>query len=94
VTDPTPYYIVGGCALWFTTTVFGIWIGQRNAKPPTDEQVAKYLNRVVNKEEVEERQRIDKFRMARNGQKTVRYDSGPNAKIMPLKLRHVSRRFR
>jgi hypothetical protein len=72
----------------------GVWLGQRRAKPPTDEQVAKYMNRVVNQEEVEERQRINKFRMARNGQKTVRFDGGTNAKVMPLKVRHVSRRFR
>jgi hypothetical protein len=76
------------------TLIIGIYLGRRQRIPPTDYQIAKYLDRVVNQEEVEERQRINKFRMARNGQKTVRFDGGPNAKVMPLKVRHVSRRFR
>lgn len=72
----------------------GVWLGRRQRLPPNDADIARYMNRVVNIEELEERQRINKFRMARNGRKTQRFDGGPNAKIMRMRIRPVSRRFR
>lgn len=62
--------------------------------PPTDEQIYKYMGRIVNQEELEEHQRLLKFRMARNGQKTARFDGGPNARVMRVKVRPKAKRFR
>lgn len=102
MTDPTS---LSSSQLWLAILFIGmiafafgvgIWAGRRISEPPrpTDEQIAKYMGKVVNQEEMEEHQRLLKFRMARNGRQTQRFDSGPNAKIMRLKIRPVSRRFR
>jgi len=72
----------------------GIWWGRRQRRPPTDEQVARYMGKVVNQEELEEHQRLLKFKMARNGLKSMRTDGGPNAKMLRLRVRPTSRRFR
>lgn len=61
---------------------------------PTDEQLYQFMGRIVNLEELEEHQRILKYKMARNGRKTMRTDSGPNAKVMRMRVRPVARRFR
>lgn len=82
-----------GCALPIMY-VAGFVLGKRQSGPPNDEQIARYMGRIVNQEEVEEHQRLLKFRMARNGRKTIRYDSGPNARIGKMRVRPVARRFR
>lgn len=75
------------------STAMGILIGRKQQRP-TDQNIARFMNRVVNQEELEEQQRLNAYRMARNGRKTQRFDGGPNAKVMRLKVRPVSRRFR
>jgi hypothetical protein len=65
----------------------GILIGRRKYKPPTDEQVRKFMNRVVNIESIEEHEKLLKVRMARQGLKSVRTDGGPNAKITRMRVR-------
>lgn len=63
-------------------------------RPPDADDLRKALNRIVNMEEMEEHQRITKFRMARNGRKTQRFDGGPNAQQLRMPLRPTSRRYR
>lgn len=69
-------------------------IAERHKQIPTDQQIATYMNRVVNQEEMSEHERITKFRMARNGRKTQRFDGGPNARITKMRVRPVPKRFR
>ena len=56
-------------------------------KPPDQEELRKFLTRVVNVEAVEERERLLKVRMARQGLKSVRTDGGPNAQIKQMRIR-------
>lgn len=74
----------------------GVMVGFliKKPTPPSDSDLYKFMDRVVNYEELEEHQRLMKFKMARNGRKTVRTDSGPNAKVMRMRVRPVARRFR
>ena len=72
----------------------GVWIGRRQRTPPTDAQIARFMGKIVNQEELEEHQRLLKFKMARNGLKSMRTDGGPNAKMLRLRVRPTSRRFR
>ena len=82
----------------FATAGFplGVLVGFliKKPAPPTDEQLYQFMGRIVNLEELEEHQRILKYKMARNGRKTMRTDSGPNAKVMRMRVRPVARRFR
>lgn len=92
--DHESWIILAGTSLWFTGTVGGIWYGHRRARQPTRAEIAHFMNRVVNQEEMEEHERITKYRMAKSGRKTQRFDSGPNATIRKMPVRRVSRRFR
>lgn len=71
----------------------GTWLGINMRTSPTDEDLHKFMGRVVNQEEMEEHQRILKYQMAGQGRKTMRFDSGANARVMRMKVRPVSRRF-
>jgi hypothetical protein len=54
----------------------------------TDMQLfANFMNRVVNMEAIEERERMLKVRMARQGLKSTRLDSGPNARVTKMRVR-------
>ena len=72
----------------------GVWAGKRSGPPPTDAQIARFMGKIVNQEELEEHQRLLKFKMARNGLKSMRTDGGPNAKMLRLRVRPTSRRYR
>ena len=78
-----------GVALGFG---FGVWAGRRQAKPPDDEQIARYMSRVVNQEEIESNERMRNFKMARNGRTSTRFDSGPNARVSKLRIKPTIRR--
>ena len=91
VVNTIEWIVLAAVPLSFT---IGIWLGQRRGRRPTDEQVARYMGKVVNQEELEEYQRLLKFKMARNGLKSMRTDGGPNAKMLRLRVRPTSRRFR
>lgn len=75
-------------------TYSGFWIGKRQCKIPTDEQIYRFMDKVVNTEEMQEHQRLLRVKMMRNGRKTQRFDSGPNAKMRKMKVYRASRRFR
>ena len=62
--------------------------------PPSDADIAKFMGRVVNQEEMEEHERLTRVSMMRNGRKTQRFDGGPHAKVMRVKVRPVAKRFR
>jgi hypothetical protein len=64
-----------GALLWF------------KPKLPTDKQIFDYMNRVVNQEEVEEHRRLLRVRMMRAGQKSIRLDGGPHARVMRMRIR-------
>lgn len=66
---------------------------QQPYQPPTDENIARFMNKVVNQEEMAEHERLTKFRMARNGRKTQRFDSGPNAKMRKAQIYPRPRRL-
>jgi hypothetical protein len=50
------------------------------------ELFANFLNRIVNLEAIEEHERLLKVRMARQGLKSMRLDSGPNARVMRMRI--------
>jgi hypothetical protein len=75
--------MVSGMSISFMA---GMWFGIRRPNPPTAEQVRDYMNRIVNMEAIEERERMLKLRMAREGRKTTRFDSGPNATISRMRI--------
>lgn len=54
--------------------------------------IRKRMNRIVNLEEIEERERMLKVRMMRNGRKTTRLDSGPNARITRMRVTKGAKR--
>lgn len=71
----------------------GYWAGWlMGRKPLSDEQIAKYMSRVVNLEEIEEYHRLLRFRLSGNGKSTIRVDSGPNARVMRARPRARFRR--
>ena len=74
--------------------ILGYWLGTHFKAPPSDEYLADYMGRVVNQEEMEEHIRLSRYRMARNGVKTQRFDGGPNARVMRVRIRPTSKRFR
>ena len=76
------------------TLLIGIWLGHRVKRPPTDENLFKFMDRLVNQEELEERQRLLKVKMARANRRTIRFDGGPNAKVMRMRIRPGTRRPR
>lgn len=74
---------------------FGLAVGaglSYKYNSPDDKDLAKYMDRLVNQEELESHQRLAKYRMARNGQKSQRFDGGPNAKTFRMKVRPTTRR--
>ena len=75
-----------GMPLGITIGYFGRrWVDKPG--PPTDSQIAKYLGRIVNIEELESHQRLVRARMMRNKQSTLRFDGGPNAKVSKMRVR-------
>lgn len=71
--------------------LFGYSIS-RKIVPPSDKELANYMDRLVNQEELESQQRLNAYRMARNGQKSQRFDSGPPAQTFRMKVRPTTRR--
>lgn len=83
--------LVGGGLAGYVVTYLRI----KFAKKPTDvEKLHNELAKIVNQEQIDSDQRMRRMRMMRNGRKTVRTDSGPNAKVMRLRIRPTARRFR
>jgi hypothetical protein len=73
--------------LWGALIMY--WYYNRNDKPEQtelQETIQKFFNRIVNVEELEEHEKLVKLRMERNRRKTTRVDSGPNARVMRMRL--------
>jgi hypothetical protein len=87
-----PLIFIAQISLPLIMLFVGIWLGTRMRTPPNAEQIQKFMNRVVNQEEMAEHERVTKYKMARNGLKSQRYDSGPNARVMRMKIRPRPRR--
>ena len=51
------------------------------------ELISKYMDRVVNIEAMEEHEKLLKVRMARQGLRSMRLDSGPNARITKMRAK-------
>lgn len=76
----------------FGCLIIGGLIGYAFGKEPPDaEQIQKYMSRIVNLEAMEEHEKLVKLRMARNSVKTTRVDSGPNARIMRMRIKKKPR---
>jgi hypothetical protein len=50
------------------------------------ELLRRQMDRIVNIEAIEERERLLKFRMARQGLRSTRLDGGPNARVMRMRI--------
>lgn len=55
--------------------------------PPTSRDIARFMESVVNQEDVETRRRLLKRQMLETGRRSVRYDGGPNAKVVRMRKR-------
>ena len=68
---------------------FGVLVGYTigHSHPADPEQTLELMKRVVNLEELESREKLNKVRMMRTGRKTFRNDSGPNARMMRMRVR-------
>ena len=53
---------------------------------PEDEVIRKYMERIVNMETIEEHERLLKFRLARQGRRSLRVDGGPNAIVRRMRI--------
>ena len=67
--------------------VVGFFGSRRFRDQPGAEDIRKYMSRIVNMESIEERERLLKLRMARQGLKSTRLDGGPNAQITRMRIR-------
>lgn len=79
------FIALGGCSLLLIGLFIGLWVG-RMSKPPEDEVLLEYLNRIVNMEEVEEHRRLLRLQAIRAGRNTLRFDGGPNARVMRMRI--------
>jgi membrane protein YqaA with SNARE-associated domain len=71
----------------------GGWVGYIiGRRPLTPEQVYKLMGRVVNLEAMEEQEKLNKVRMARNHVKSTRLDGGPNARVTKMRISRRGRR--
>jgi hypothetical protein len=86
------YEIIAGLSVYSAGLASGVVIAYQSARPPTDEQIHRYMNKIVNQEEVEYHQRLLRLQLMRAGRKTTRFDGGPNAKIMRMSIRPRRRR--
>ena len=68
---------------------FGVLVGYTigHSHPADPEQTLNMMKRIVNLEELESREKLNKVRMMRTGRKTFRNDSGPNARMMRMRVR-------
>jgi hypothetical protein len=74
-------FVGGGLWGWLITYLY-----LKRGWTPRKEQIAEYMRRVVDLEELEEHEKLIKLRMERNRRKTTRFDSGPNARVMRMRL--------
>lgn len=58
----------------------------------TPEEINRIMGRVVNMEAMEEHEKLNKVRMARNNVKSTRVDSGPPARITKMRVHRRGRR--
>lgn len=79
---------VGGILWGCLITIFYVY----RHEVPDAEQVRNFMERIVNLEELEEHEKLTKLRMERNRRKTTRVDSGPNARVMRMRLTRRPRR--
>lgn len=67
------------------TATYRVSSRDRIAASPQD--IAKFMTRVVNLEELEEHRRMVRLRMMQAKQRTVRFDGGPSATVHRMRVR-------
>ena len=92
----TTLWMVAAGLLCFLAGWFGCTITSKQqwlvrlpkSKPrPSPEDIAKYMAKVVNLEELEERRRAVHRQMVQSGRRSVRVDGGENARVMRMRKR-------